>query len=85
MSELYIILNQPDSAIILLEKNFDVLNQMRSNYFSTSYYKILSTAYEKKGDIRSAFKYYKLLSLQAILQPQTSQNSDSMNCKPPLK
>jgi signal transduction histidine kinase/DNA-binding response OmpR family regulator len=60
MAAIFIALNQPDSAIILLEKNLPVIIQLKSKSFLTDYYEYLSTAYEIKGDIGSAYKNFKL-------------------------
>lgn len=59
MADLYINLNQPDSVISLLEKNSSTIIRYKSKNFLTYYYQFLSSAYEVKGDINSAFKYYK--------------------------
>jgi signal transduction histidine kinase/DNA-binding response OmpR family regulator len=83
MAESYIKLNQPDSAIILLEKNVGILNQTKSYNLFKEYYKNLSAAYEKKDETGIALKYYKMfksagdslteeLSKQRLYELQTS-------------
>ncbi|NVO10835.1 MAG: response regulator [Bacteroidales bacterium] len=59
MSDLYINLNQPDSVINLLKKNSPTIIRYKSKTFLSYYYQFLSSAYEVKGDINSALKYYK--------------------------
>ncbi|MBI5539300.1 MAG: response regulator [Bacteroidia bacterium] len=71
MAKLFISMNQPDSAIILLEKNLQPTISLDLKY---NYYKILSLAYEKKDDIRSAYKYYKFFKIAS-----DSINSDKSN------
>ena len=60
MSDIFITMNQPDSAIILLEKNLPIIIKQKSKKFLTNYYEYLSTAYEKKGDVKFAFKYSRI-------------------------
>jgi len=90
MSDLYINLNQPDSVINLLEKYSSTIIRYKSKGFLAYYYKSLSSAYELKSNINSAFKYYKLFksvedslnmeqSNQRLFELQTALDVDKKN------
>lgn len=57
LAQLYMDVNQPDSAIVVL-KELVVLNQkFKSLKFADMIYYNLAAAYERKGDYKSAFEY----------------------------
>ncbi len=90
LSKLYIQVNQPDSAIILLKQGIELNKKPNILELSELLYRNISDAYEKKGDIKSAFAYYKKykeicdtfakqLSDEKLLDIQTKWEVDKKN------
>jgi tetratricopeptide (TPR) repeat protein len=59
LSELYLEINQPDSAIELLDQGLETNKQLGFGELDEIMLRDISLAYEKKGDIKSALEYYK--------------------------
>jgi tetratricopeptide (TPR) repeat protein len=59
LSDLYVKINQPDSAIFLLKNVIEFNKPIKDIELKQIVFKTISEAYEKKGDIKQAFVYYK--------------------------
>lgn len=90
LSELYVKMNKPDSAIFLLKKYVDSNKSLKDISLKENVLKTFFEAYEKKGDIKLAFEYYKQykevsdsaakqLSDQKLLDIQTRWEVDKKN------
>ncbi len=74
LSELYLKMNQPDSSILLLKGVIDSKKPIKDICLKTNILKIISEAYENKGDLKTAFAYYK--QYKAVCDTSAQQLSD---------
>jgi tetratricopeptide (TPR) repeat protein/DNA-binding CsgD family transcriptional regulator len=74
LSELYVKINQPDSAIFLLKKVVDSNKPINDIALKQIVLKTIFEAYEKKGDLKSALEYYK--KYKSISDSSTKQLCD---------
>lgn len=90
LSELYVKMNKPDSAIFLLKEVIDSNVPLKDINLKLGVLKTISEAYENKGDMKSAYLYYKQykevsdsaakqLSDEKLLDIQTKWEVDKKN------